>query len=166
MLSTVLMLALAATMPVTPSAALESPTRHIRSTFPYVNSLLRDGFYKSPTFARLVTRLERSDLIVYIELIPQMPAGVEGRLVMLPRTHDTRYVRIQLGMLGQGSENEEIALLGHELQHASEIADAPDVSTADAFVALYERIGQRSGWHQYETTAAQDAARHVRSEIR
>jgi len=164
MLSAVLMLAMAATKTVAPSAALESPTRHIRSAFPYVNSLLRDGFYKSPTFARLVTRLERSDLIVYVEMLPQMPAGVEGRLVMLPRAHDTRYVRIQLGM--QGSVSDAIALLGHELQHATELADAPGVTDMDGFVALYERIGQKSGWHQYETAAAQDAARQVKSEIR
>jgi len=163
MLSTVLMLALASTMPISPSAALESPTRHIRSAFPYVNSLLRDGFYRSPTFARLVARLEHSDLIIYVELLPQMPAGVEGRLLMLPRAHDNRYVRIQIGL--QGSETDAIALLGHELQHATELADAPLVTDMNAFVALYERIGQRSGWHQYETAAAQDAARQVRREL-
>jgi hypothetical protein len=164
MLSTVLMLAMAATLPISPSAVLESPTRHIRSAFPYVNSLLKDGFYRSPTFARLVTRLERSDLIVYVQLMPQMPAGIEGRLVMLPRAHGTRYVRIQIGI--QGSLTDAIALLGHELQHATELADAPDVIDIGGFVALYERIGQKSGWHQYETAAAQDAGRQVRTEMR
>jgi hypothetical protein len=164
MLSIVLVLAMAATMPVNPSAALESPTRHIRTTFPFVRSLLQDGFYKSPTFARLVMRIERSDLIVYVELVPQLPAGVEGRLLMLPRTHDIRYVRIQIGI--QGSLDDTIALLGHELEHATELADAPGVIDMDGFVALYERIGLKSGWHQYETAAAQETARQVRNEIR
>ena len=164
MLSTVLMLAMAATIPVSPSAALESPTRHIRTAFPYITSLLKDGFYKSPTFARLVTRLERSDLIVYVEVLQQMPAGVEGRLLMLPRAHDTRYVRIQMGT--QMSIADGVALLAHELEHATELADAPGVVNMDEFVALYERIGQRNGWHQYETAAAQETARQVRSEIR
>ena len=164
MLLTVLMLAMAAKLPVSPSAVLESPTRHIRSAFPYVNWLLKDGFYRSPTFARLVTRLERSDLIVYVELAPQMPAGVEGRLIMLPGAHGTRYVRIQIGM--QGSVTDAIALLGHELRHATELADAPGVTDIEGLVALYERIGQKSGWHQYETAAAQDAARQVRTEMR
>jgi hypothetical protein len=164
MLSTVLMLALAATVPASPSAVLESPTRHIRTTVPYITSLLRDGFYKSPTFARLVTRLERSDLIVYVELLPDMPPGIEGRLLMMPRAHDTRYVRIQIVMLG--STKDAIALLGHELEHATELADEPGVIDMDGFVALYERIGQKSGWHQYETAAAQDTARVVKTEIR
>ncbi|HEX4566464.1 MAG TPA: hypothetical protein VH138_07510, partial [Vicinamibacterales bacterium] len=135
MLSTVLVLAMAATTPVSPSAALESPTRHIRSASPSITSLIKDGFYKSPTFAGLVTRLERSDLIVYIEIVAQMPAGIEGRLVMLPRAHDTRYVRIQIGM--PGSVSDAIALLGHELEHATELADAPDVTNMEGFVALY-----------------------------
>jgi hypothetical protein len=164
MLSTVLVLAMAATMPVSASAVLESPTRHIRTVVPYITSLLKDGFYKSPTFARLVTRLERSDLIVYIEVLPQMPAGLEGRLLMLPRAHDTRYIRIQIG--AQTSTADGIALLAHELEHATELADAPGVVDMNEFVALYERIGQRSGWHQYETAAAQETARQVRSELR
>jgi hypothetical protein len=154
---------MAATMPVSPSAALESPTRHIRTVLPYVTSLLRDGFYRSPTFARLVTRIERSDLIVYIETPPSMPAGIEGRLLMLPRAHQTRYVRIQIAM--QVSASDGIVLLAHELEHATEIADAPDVTDVGEFVALYERIGERSGWHQYETAAAQETARCVRKEL-
>src|SRR5215471_10539006 len=117
-----LLLAMAATPPP-PSAVLESPTRHIRTTNAYVSSLLKDGFYRSPTFARLVTRLERSDLIVYIELLERMPSGIEGRMMMMPRTHDHRYVRIQIEM--QGSNADGVALLGHELQHARELADAP-----------------------------------------
>ena len=163
MMPIVLVLAMAAITPASLSAALESPTRHIRTSYPYVGSLLRDGFYKSQTFARLVTRLERSDVIVYIEMLPQMPSGIEGRLMMLTRAHGVRYVRIQLGNLG--STPDEIALLAHELEHATEIADAPDVTDMTGFVALYERIGQRSGWHQYETAAAQDAARRVRQEL-
>ena len=163
MLSTVLVLAMAATTPVSPGAALESPTRHIRCASASIKSLIKEGFFKSPTFAGLVTRLERSDLIVYVEVVAQMPAGVEGRLVMLPRAHDIRYIRIQIGI--PGSASDAIALLGHELEHATELADAPDVIDMTGFVALYERIGQRSGWHQYETAAAQEAARRVRREL-
>src|SRR5215472_211854 len=136
-----LLLAMAATPPP-PSAVLESPTRHVRTTNPYVSKLLRDGFYRSPTFARLVTRLERSDLIVYVELLPRMPSGIEGRMMMMPRTHDHRYVRIQMGM--QGSATDDIALLGHELQHARELADAPGVIDMTGFVALFERIGKKN----------------------
>jgi hypothetical protein len=156
------LLALAAT-PIAPSAVLESPTRHVRTAYPYITSLLRDGFARSPTFARLVTRLERSDLIIHIETSVTLPPGVEGRLMLLPRAHETRYVRIQIAITE--SYADAIALVAHELEHAQELADAPDVTDMTAFTALYERIGIHSGWHQYETEAAQETARRVRHEL-
>jgi len=162
MWSMIPLLALAAA-PVSPSAVLESPTRHVRTAHPYVESLLRDGFQRSPTFARLLVRLERSDLIVFIESQIPLPPGIEGRLVMLSAAHGVRYVLIQIGT--GDSLMDAIALLGHELEHANEIADAREVVDMSGFVALYERIGVKSGWHQYETKMAQEAGRQIRREL-
>lgn len=162
MWSIIPLLALAAA-PISPSAVLESPTRHVRAMHPYVSGLLKDGFQRSATFARLVMRLERSDLIVYIDSQADLPAGIEGRLLVGSASHGFRFVRIQIGILD--SVKDAIALLGHELEHANEIADAPDVIDLRGFVALYERIGTRSGWHQYETKMAQEAGRQVRREL-
>ena|SRR6516225_4590653 len=162
MWSMIPLLALAAA-PVSPSAVLESPTRHVRTAHPYVESLLRDGFQRSPTFARLLVRLERSDLIVFIESQIPLPPGIEGRLVMLSATHGVRYVLIQIGT--GDSLMDAIALLGHELEHANEIADAREVVDMSGFVALYERIGVKNGWHQYETKMAQEAGRQIRREL-
>lgn len=162
MWSMIPLLALAAA-PVSPSAVLESPTRHVRTAHPYVESLLRDGFQRSPTFARLLVRLERSDVIVFIESQIPLPPGIEGRLVMLSATHGVRYVLIQIGT--GDSLMDAIALLGHELEHANEIADAREVVDMSGFVALYERIGVKNGWHQYETKMAQEAGRQIRREL-
>jgi hypothetical protein len=156
------LLALAAA-PVSPSAILESPTRHVRTTYPYAQALLRDGFQRSPTFARLLVQLERSDLIVYIESQAGIPPGIEGRLLMLTAAHGTRYVLIQIGT--GDSLQDAIATLGHELQHANEVADAHDVIDMSGFIALYERIGVRNGWHQYETKRAQEVGRQIRREV-
>jgi hypothetical protein len=61
---------------------------------------------------------------------------------------------------------ELIALIGHELRHALEVAQVPDVRDESALVRLYERIGQRSvKGHEYDTNAAQDAGRAVRKEL-
>ena len=163
MWSMIPLLALAAA-PVSPGAVLESPTRHVRTTCPYAQSLLRDGFQRSPTFARLLVRLERSDLIVYIESQVALPPGIDGQLLMMSTAHGMRYVLIQLGM-GSDSLQDAIALLGHELEHANELADAPGVIDMNGFVALYEQIGVRSGSHQYETKMAQEAGRQIRREL-
>ena len=39
------------------------------------------------------------------------------------------------------SADVQIALIGHELRHAVEIADAPDVVDASSLVREYEKIG-------------------------
>src|SRR5262245_19895227 len=102
--------------PLDAGTALESPSRHVRCTSDTVRELVKTSFHRSATFASLLTRLEYSDVIVYIEAVPRLPDALEGRLVMLPRAHDVRYVRIQVAL--RGSSNDTIALIGHELQHA------------------------------------------------
>jgi hypothetical protein len=149
--------------PLTEAAVLEAPTRHIRTTDQSVRRLMRRGYRHSPTFASLVARLQRSDVIVYIEDVPRLPGGLEGRMMMLPRVNGYRYVRIQLAL--RGAPEDSVAVLGHELQHAVEVAEAVEVSDADGLHRLYQRIGVRSGPQVYDTTAAQETGRIVRREL-
>ena len=46
---------------------LNSPERRVRATDPRLHSLLAEGLNRSRTFASLVTALNRTDVIVYIE---------------------------------------------------------------------------------------------------
>jgi hypothetical protein len=149
--------------PLSASAALDSPQRHVRTTDRAVRALLKRGFAHSPTFAQLLARLEASDVIVYIEEVPRLPDSLDGRMMMLPRAHTFRYVRIQLAL--RGSRDDAIAVLGHELQHAIEIAQAPDVNDEPGLIKLYQRIGVRGGEHLYDTIAAQEMGRTVRKEL-
>ena len=58
-------------------------------------------------------------------------------------------------------------MLGHELQHALEIAQAPGVQDEASMRRYYERAGAgRSHERGFETRAAQDAGRQVRLELR
>ncbi len=94
-----------------------------------------------------------------------LPKNTIGRLAMLPRAGDFRYLRIQIR--NDLSRRESIALIGHELQHALEIADAQEVRDSGGLIRLYERIGhESSGDHAYDTEAAQDMGRIVRRELR
>jgi hypothetical protein len=149
--------------PLTESAVLEAPTRHIRTTDNSVRKMLRRGYRESPTFADLVARLQRSDVIVYIEDVPRLPGALEGRLMMLPRAHRHRYVRIQIAL--RGDSEDSVAVLGHELQHAVEVAEALDVIDQDGLAKLYQRIGVRGGEHIYDTLAAQQMGKTVRREL-
>jgi hypothetical protein len=149
--------------PLTESAALDSPYRHVRTQDRSVRYLLKRGFNHSATFARLMARLEHSDVLVYIEEVPRLPDALEGRMMMLTAAHGQRYVRIQIAL--RGAPDDSVALLGHELQHAIEVAQEAAVFDQTALAALYQRIGTRGGPHVYDTVAAQEIGRLIRREL-
>jgi hypothetical protein len=152
-----------AVAPVTEHSALEAPTRHIRTTDPGIRALLKRGFRHSAAFAALVARLQQSDVYVYVEQVDRLPGALDGRTMMQPVANGNRYVRIQIAL--RGAVEDAAAVLGHELQHAVEIADAPDVRDQIGMTRLYERIGVRGGLHVYDTAAAQEMGRLVRREL-
>jgi hypothetical protein len=157
-LSTALALA-----PFDASAALDSPHRHVRSQDRAVRQLLKHGFTHSLTFRNLMARLERSDVIVYIQEVGWLPGAIDGRMMMLPNAHGQRYVRIQIKM--HGAPDDDVALIGHELQHAIEVAEATGVNDEATLTALYERIGTHGGLHVYDTLAAREIGRIVKREL-
>jgi hypothetical protein len=149
--------------PLTADAVLESPGRHVRATDRMVRSMLRIGFEQSPTFAALMRRLELSDLTVYIEEVDRLPGALEGRLVLLPSAHGFRYVRIQVAR--RGTRSDMIALIGHELRHAVEVAEALEVTSERQLAALYRRIGISQGPDVYDTHEARETGRRVLKEL-
>lgn len=144
-------------------ALLDAPTRHIRTMDEPIRKLLRRGIRHSPSFAALVTRLQYSNVYVYVEIVERLPGALEGRLMMLPTAHEHRYVRVQIAL--HGSFDDSVAVLGHELQHAVEVANAAEVIDQATMARLYERIGSRGGEHIYDTVAAQEMGRMVRREL-
>jgi hypothetical protein len=146
-------------------ALLNSPTRHVRTMNADVQRLLASGIDRSPTFHAMMARLEGTDVIVYIEPVPMLPGTLVGRLVMLPYGGSQRYLRIQV-TFGQSSAD-TIALIGHELRHALEIAEARNVVDEKDLIALYRRIGDRAreGLHQYDTAAARSTGQRVSREL-
>lgn len=117
----------------------------------------------SPTVTRMVAELEKSDLIVGIQFCP-LAKTLLGEARIVTATPDVRHVRIRIKI--PNSTDALISVLGHELQHALELAAAPDVRSADAQADLYRRIGyERHSGGYFETQAALDAGRAVAAEI-
>ncbi|MDQ3346583.1 MAG: hypothetical protein M3545_01305 [Acidobacteriota bacterium] len=145
-------------------AILTSQHRHVRAVDQRLTHAIADGLRRSSTFTGLVLALDRSDVIVYIETAPGMPASVAGRMLLAAGPSTQRYLRIQIA--GGVRGNELIALLAHELQHALEVAESPAVRDERTLIALYETIGHPgSAAHRYDTMAAQDTGRRVRLEL-
>lgn len=146
------------------AALLTAPDRRVRTMNPRIQSLLAEGMRRSTTFARLISALNQTDVIVYLEPVVDLPTTVSGRLLLLPLAGGQRYLRVQLR--ADMTPNETIALIGHELRHALEVADAQDVRDEASLIELYRRIGSPGGgMHTYDTAAAQTTGRVVRSEL-
>jgi hypothetical protein len=146
----------------TPSASID-PYAHVRPLQPDAETVIADGMARSATFRRLVNQLERSDVIVYVDLRPDMRASIGGSLRFLARSATHRFLRVQLNRAD--SAMWRTALLGHELQHALEVADDPGVASADGLRALYRRIGVSMGPDTYDSIAAREMGFTVRREL-
>jgi hypothetical protein len=124
------------------------------------------GTARSPTFRGLVERLSASDVVVYIERRHVTGSG-SGFNQFVSSTPQARYVRIVLDVTD--ANDGVVGLLGHELRHALEVADAPSVVDQDTYAALYRAIGTAScgapRWC-FDTTAAVSTGRRVFKEVR
>jgi hypothetical protein len=143
---------------------LVSPERRLRAADSRVQEILQDGVRRSSTFAALVAEVNRTDVIVYVERLMTLPKETIGRLTIVPGAQAQRYLRIHIR--ADLTRNEAIALVGHEMRHALEVAEAPDVHDAAGLIRLYRRIGHSSGGeHTFDTVAAQDTGHQVRREL-
>lgn len=144
---------------------LTSPDRHVRTLDRRVADALAEGVRRSATFEQLVTALDTSDVIAYIEFAHDLPSTTLGRLILATRSQANRYVRIHVRPAL--TMDELIATIGHELRHAVEIAEAPIIRDEASMRRYYQRAGAgRSHGTGFETRAAQDAGYRVRSELR
>jgi hypothetical protein len=145
-------------------ALIAAPTRHVRALDPLLAGVLAEGIIRSPTFGQLVADLERTDVIVQIVSSAHLPSSIPGRTLLVPGAKAYRYVRIQ--MRPEGSTHDLIETMGHELQHAREIAHAPGVRDDAAVARLYRRIGFRGADEfEFDTVRAHEIAQQVRREL-
>jgi hypothetical protein len=144
---------------------LSAPDRRVRAVAPDVQALIARGLAKSATFARLMVDIDNTDVIAYVEFNDRLPMGTAGRLVWaVSPSQGPRYLRIQVSP--DGTPNQQVAVLAHELQHALEVAHAPDVRDVPSFARLYDRIGtSNTRGRCYDTDAAQLVGRRVLLEI-
>jgi hypothetical protein len=164
-------LLLLVTLTVTLSPPLADPTSlaaarafHVRSLDAQVQRWIAIGASQSRTFTNILDRLAASDVIVYVQVVDSIPAGVTGQLRFVASKETVRYLRIDLA--SGGTTADMVALLGHELQHAVEIAETPRVKDSQAMATLYLHLG---GLHanggKYDSLAARIVGERIRAEL-
>jgi hypothetical protein len=133
----------------------------VRSGSPEMVSLLREAYRRSMTFQRLVDRIERSAVIVYIE-VGTCPERRRGCLLhWVAGFGPERYLRIVVKADQQ--RDRLLAVVGHEMQHVVEAIDA-DVRTSLDLVWANRRNGDFS--RAIETAAAQASESVILGELK
>jgi hypothetical protein len=146
-----------------PPAVPDAAEPHVRAASARMRRLIDETAARSPIVRELVARLGCSDVIVYVELTasPQIP---RARTTLVAATPAVRFLRI--GISSSIPPNELPALLGHELQHAIEIAERDEVRDDEGVRRLYQEIGRQGSGDSFETDAALDVEWRVRLECR
>jgi len=138
---------------------------HIRSSAPLILGALDEGAVRSPFFRALMDRLNGSDVIVHVVWDLRPRSGVAGLLTFVAEAGGVRYCRIFVSPALGGADL--VAVLGHELEHAVEIADRPWITSQPDMRAFYASAGIACDVHGevYDTNEAVEAGDRVRLEL-
>jgi hypothetical protein len=142
--------------------------RRIRTTDRRIHTLIDQAIDVSPSLRALVERIERSDVVVYVQCQRYSASRAAGRLTFISAAGGLRYVMVRLMRLD--SRAQQIALLAHELQHAAEIAETPAIVDGPSLAREYQRFGHvsplsTSRGMAFDTTAAIEMGQKVFDEI-
>jgi hypothetical protein len=132
---------------------------------PEIRAALAHGVSASPTLQRLVDTLDASDVVVYVQFDRKPSPSMAGHLSFLAAVPGRRYLRVSIDRRLAGCHR--IGILGHELQHAVEVAESRRVTDERTLAELYQRIGFRSGGSGsdcYESVSAILSGRMVEKE--
>jgi hypothetical protein len=140
----------------------------VRAYDDQAREILETGLELSPTIRRLVDEIGQSDLIVGIE-VRRFTELRANHLTFVSATDESRMLRIRL--CGGATLSQNIGWLGHELQHAVEVAEHPEVRDERSLSELFGRIGFRLSTAfelpaRFETQAADEAGRQVLRELK
>lgn len=141
-------------------------TPHVRGEGA-VQRLVDDAARRSPAIREWIDRLQGLDVTVYVRRTAFARADLEGRVALLSKAGNHRYLVIELAC--NRSQLAQMATLGHELFHAVEIAEEPSVVSASTLADFYSRIGIKTedsgGVRTFETEAAAEAGLLTRRQL-
>jgi hypothetical protein len=146
------------------ASAGETTSGRVRPGNAAIAALVHQAGEASPTFRRLVERIDAGDGLVVIRE-GRCKHGRRACLVTVTMAGTTRVLWITLDT--RDTAPVLMGLIGHELQHALEVLAEPGVTTAIAMFAFYNRAADtQRGGPVFETQAAITAGETVLAEVR
>jgi hypothetical protein len=128
-----------------------------------MGDLLREGYDRSASFRSLVDRLELSNAIVLVRLGYCKGGRFRACLTSISGSTRERHLRIRVDP--QTSTNRLIAAIGHELWHALELVEEPEVTDAKSALAFFRRIGRSACGTASASGCETDAALETEAQI-
>ena len=110
-------------LPAAHARAQAAGYQRVRTDSRYLRLVIASGIERSPTFRRIVERLEQSDVIVEVQCGYFTGSQRAGRTVLLSASAHVRYVLVEVACWATSGPS--LHMIGHELRHALEIAEAP-----------------------------------------
>ena len=140
----------------------------VRSSVGEISDLIADGYRRSVTFHALVERLQASNVIVSIQPAACAGGRIRSCLAGVKGSDLERHIWIKVDPQ-HTIKNRLIATMAHELQHAVEIAEHPEIVDAASALRFYRTVsigpcGRRLS-DECETTRALDTERQVVDEL-
>jgi hypothetical protein len=133
---------------------------------PVVAALLAEARANSPTFRRLIERIDSTNGIVYVEQGACPPGFRSCLLLSVVLAGPNRILRIHVDL--HREKQAAMAAIGHELQHAIEALKERGVTTGALLYGFFERLAgspSATGRLEFETQAAVKAGDQVQLEI-
>ena len=144
-----------------PVIAVADPIFSVRPLDAGASVVIVQGQRRSAVIRGLIQELERSNLIVHVQIDADMSLALAGATNFVTSRGGYRYVRVRIS--ARLSNRARLVTLGHELQHAVEIARS-DAADHDAVRRLLDRSGYTLGGRFYETDAARTVEQRIRME--
>ncbi len=161
----VVLLSIAAAGVSTAATPSSRPWTHIRSLTSGAAALITEATRRSEAVRGLLDSLEQTDVVVYLsDSMSGSDEEPQAYLTFLSQGGGIRYLVVRIAPsccpLSAG-----IPQLGHELQHALEVAGAPEVCNAASMAQLYRRIGWEGRTGRFESDRARAIGNLVRNQM-
>lgn len=162
LLPIVVLIVLGGTARAAAAADPDDAIPRVRSTHPYIRAMISEAQVRSDTFRQLVTAIEATDGIVYVE---EGDCGHSVRSCLPLSVAPAGGFRILRVLIDARLPDWEVmASIGHELQHALEILRDPSATSNEAIYFLFSSQHSPSG-DAFETRDAMNKGTTVRKEV-
>jgi hypothetical protein len=161
-------ISLAAALVMATSAYARDPianSPHVRPATPATTAFVADAQQKSETVRDLLQTLEKGNVVAYVHLASFESGPAGSAIQFVSSSNKQRFVLITINQALPADR--QIALLGHELQHVTEVSRVSWVRDQAAMRSMLALFGWRDSTALigFETTAAMTVERRVGREL-